>query len=78
MPYLSRFKRNELFHMKENQRNMSESEFDNQWNEVSQLLTDFMKIFDMTTYSRFKSDNLFLNPDKKTTLEEILVEGSIK
>ena len=52
------FKRNELFHMKEDQRNMSEPEFDNQWNEVSQLLTYLMKTFDMTTFNRFKSDNL--------------------
>ena len=73
-----RFKRNELFHMKEDQRNMSEPEFDNQWNEVSQLLTDLMKTFDMTTFNGFKSDNLLLNPDQKTTLEEILGEGSIK
>ena len=73
-----RFKRNELFHMKEDQRNMSEPEFNNQWNEVSQLLTDLMKTFDMTTFDRFKSENLFSNPDKKKMLEDILVKGSVK
>ena len=73
-----RFKRNELFHMKEDQRIMSEPKFDNQWNEVSQLLTDLMKTFDMTTFNRFKSDNLLLNPDQKTMLERILFEGNIK
>ena len=73
-----RFKRNELFHMKEDQRIMSEPKFDNQWNEVSQLLTDLMKTFDMPTFNRFKSDNLLLNPDQKTMLERILFEGNIK
>ena len=51
--------------MKEDQRNMSEPEFNNQWNDVSQLLTDLMKTFDRPTFNRFKSDNLFLNPDQK-------------
>lgn len=73
-----RLKRNELFHMKEDQRNMSKSEFDDRWNEVSQLLTDLITTFDMSTLNGFKSDNLFLNADQKKTLEDILVKGSIK
>ena len=73
-----RFKRNELFHMKEDQRNMSKSEFDDRWNEVSQLLTDLITTFDMSTLNGFKSDNLFSNADQKKTLEDILVKGSIK
>ena len=73
-----RFKRNELFHMKEDQRNMSELEFDDHWNEVSHLLTDLIATFDMSTLNRIKSDNLFSNPDQKEMLEAILFQGNLK
>ena len=73
-----RFKRNELFHMKEDQRNMSKPEFDRQWDEVSQLLTDLSSTFDRSTWNRFKSDNPFSDPDKKRALEEILIIGGVK
>ena len=67
-----RFKRNKLFHMDEEQRNMSEPEFDDHWNEVSHLLTDLITTFDMSTLNRFKSDNVFSNPDQKKMQEAIL------
>ena len=73
-----RFKRNELFHMKEDQRDMSELEFDNRWNEVSQLFTNLITTFDMSTLSGLKNDNLFSNPDQKKILEDTLVKGSLK
>ena len=73
-----RFKRNELFHMKEDQRNMSEPEFDDHWNEVSHLLTELITTFDMSTLSKFKTDNVFSNPDQKQMLEAILVKGIVK
>ena len=64
--------------MNEDQRNMSEPKFENQWNEMSQLLTNLMKTFDMTTFNRFKSGNHLLNSDQKKKFEEILIQGSIK
>ena len=73
-----RFKRNELFHMKEDKRNMSKAEFDVRWNEVSQLLTDLVTTFDMSNLNGFKRDNLFSNPDQKKILEDILLKGSAK
>ena len=64
--------------MKEDQRDMSELEFDNRWNEVSQLFTNLITTFDMSTLSGLKNDNLFSNPDQKKILEDTLVKGSLK
>ena len=73
-----RFMRNELFHMREDQRNMSKQKFDDHWDEVSKLLTELTSTFNITTWNSFKSDNLSLDPCKKKTLEDILYEGSVK
>ena len=68
-------KRNEIFHMAEDKRNMSQSEFDKQWNDLSQLLLNLDNTFDMTSLNSFKCNNLYSNQVHKKTLEDILIKG---
>ena len=68
--------RNDLFHMEENRRNMSEQEFNDQWDKLTQLLKDLN--FDMSSLSSLKSIDLVMEQDHKTTLDDILRKGKVK
>lgn len=70
-----RYKRNELFHMEEVQRNMSEKEFDDRWNELSRLLKDLN--CDLSSLQSLKHVNRFPNQDDKETMDGILRKGSL-
>lgn len=69
-----RYKRNELFHMEEVQRNMTSKQFNGLWDEVAQLLNGLN--FDMSLLNSLKSDNLFLNQHHKMILGYILEKGN--
>ena len=71
-----RYMRNDLFHMEGNQRNMSEQEFNVQWNKVEQLLNGLN--FDMSSVINLKDVNLVINQQNKTTLDDILKKGKVK
>lgn len=71
-----RFMRNDLFHMEENRRNMSEQEFNDQWDKLTQLLKDLN--FDMSSLSSLKRIDLVMEQDHKTTLDDILRKGKVK
>lgn len=71
-----RYKRNELFHMDEVQRNMSEKEFDDRWNELSRLLKDLN--CDLSSLQSLKHANRFPNQDDRESLDGNLRKGSAK
>ena len=71
-----RYKRNELFHMEEVQRNMSEKEFDDRWNELSRLLKDLN--CDLSSLQSLKHVNRFPNQDDGESLDGNLRKGSAK
>ena len=71
-----RYKRNELFHMDEVQRNMSEKEFDDRWNELSRLLKDLN--CDLSSLQSLKHVNRFPNQDDRESLDGNLRKGSAK
>ena len=71
-----RNKRNKLFHMEGDQRNMSEQDFNAQWNEVEKLLNGLN--FDTSSVINLKDVNLVTNQQHKTTLDDILKEGTVK
>lgn len=70
-----RYKRDELFHMEEVQRNMSEKEFDDRWNELSRLLKDLN--CDLSSLQSLKHVSRFPNQDDKETMDGILRKGSL-
>ena len=70
-----RYKRNELFHMEEVRRNMSVQQFDNLWDEVSQLLNDLN--VNKSLLNSLKSDNLFMHQYHKATLDYIIETGKV-
>lgn len=71
-----RYKRNELFHMEEVQRNMSEKEFDDRWNELSRLLKGLN--CDLSSLQSLKHVNRFPNRDDRESLDGNLRKGSAK
>ena len=71
-----RFMRNDLFHMEENRRNMSQKEFDDQWDKVAQLLYGLK--YGMSSLNSLKSDDLARNQDHKTTMDDILEKGKVR
>ena len=70
-----RDKRNDLLHMGEDRRDMSEQEFSDHWNEVSLLLASLN--CDMSLLNNLKSINLTQNQDYDGTLADIL-KGSVE
>ena len=70
-----RFMRNDLFHMEGNRRNMSEQEFDDQWDKVVQLLNGLN--FGMSSLNSLKSDDLVKTQHHKITLDDILRTGKV-
>ena len=71
-----RHKRNELLHMEEVQRNMSEKEFDDRWNELSRLLKGLN--CDLSSLQSLKHVNRFPNRDDRELLDGNLRKGSAK
>ena len=71
-----RFNSNELLNMNEVQRNMSEKEFDDRWNELSRLLKDLN--CDLSSLQSLKHVNRFPNEDGKETLDDIVRKGSVR
>ena len=72
-----RDKRNELFHMEEEKRDMTEETFKDYWDGLSKLLTGLN--YDMKLLSSLKIDNYLSEPHKKR-LEDILryIQGRIR
>ena len=68
--------RNDLFHMEGNRRNMSEQEFNDQWDKAVQLLNGLN--FGMSLLNSLKSDDLVKNQQYKMTLDDILKTGKVR
>ena len=71
-----RYLRNDLFHMEENRRNMSDQEFNDQWDKVVQLLNGLN--FDTSLLNGLKGDNLVKNQRYKMTLDDLLRTGKAR
>ena len=71
-----RYMRNDLFHMEGNRRNMSEQEFNDQWDKAVQLLNGLN--FGMSLLNSLKSDDLVKNQQYKMTLDDILKTGKVR
>ena len=65
--------RNDLFHMSVNERDMTEQQFTNHWDEISQLLTNFG--YDIGILKGLKTDN-HLKKEHKKRLDDI--EGRVE
>lgn len=71
-----RYRRNELFHMEEFRRNISEKEFDDRWNELSRLLMNFN--LDLSSLQSLKHVNRLPNRDDRESLNGNLRKGRAK
>ena len=67
-----RYKRNEIFNMEENRKDMCEEKFEEYWNQVSELLTGLN--YNMNLSINLKSQDLFLNQGHGETITDIVCD----
>lgn len=67
-----RYKRNKLFHMEEGRRDMCEEEFEEYWDQVSQMLKSLG--YDMILLNSLKSEALFLTQEREEMLKNIFCD----
>ena len=72
-----RYKRNKLFHMEEDRRDMCEEEFEEYWEQVSQMLKSLD--YDMVLLNSLKSEAPFLTQEREETLKNIFfdIQGTV-